>query len=55
LTDVNSISSNAGKIECSRNALGGATVAVQQIETKTKSSPSCPKPMKLRPKPRQFE
>lgn len=33
LTDVNSLKVNGGKIECSRNALGGATVAVQQIET----------------------
>lgn len=33
LSDVNSLKTNGGKIECSRNALGGATVAVQQIET----------------------
>lgn len=33
LSDVNSFVTNNGKIECSRNALGGATVAVQQIET----------------------
>ncbi|CFY03099.1 Electron transfer flavoprotein, alpha subunit [Syntrophomonas zehnderi OL-4] len=33
LSDVNSFTINSGKIECSRNALGGATVAVQQIET----------------------
>lgn len=33
LSDVNSLKANSGKIECSRNALGGATIAAQQIET----------------------
>lgn len=32
LTDVNSLQVNNGKIECSRNALGGATVATQVVE-----------------------
>jgi len=33
LSDVNSLKASNGKIECLRNALGGATVATQQIET----------------------
>lgn len=33
LTDVNNLKANQGKIECSRNALGGATVAIQQVES----------------------
>lgn len=32
LTDVNSLTVGSGKIECQRNALGGATVASQHIE-----------------------
>ncbi|HWQ76192.1 MAG TPA: electron transfer flavoprotein subunit alpha/FixB family protein [Syntrophomonas sp.] len=33
LTDVNSLTVSSGKIECQRNALGGATVASQHIES----------------------
>ena len=43
LTDVNSLNVNSGKIECSRNALGGATVATQQIETENQVIAIMPK------------
>ncbi len=43
LSDVNSIKLNNGKIECSRNALGGATVATQQIETENQVIAIMPK------------
>lgn len=33
LTDVSGLQVSAGKVYCTRNALGGATVATQQIET----------------------
>lgn len=33
LTDVSSLQVVSGKVQCTRNALGGATVATQQIET----------------------
>ncbi len=49
LTDVNSINSNGGKIECSRNALGGATVAVQQIETENQVIVIMPKAYEAAP------
>ncbi len=43
LTDVNSLKINSGKIECSRNALGGATVATQVIETENQIIAIMPK------------
>lgn len=43
LSDVNSLKVNSGKIECLRNALGGATVAVQQIETENQVIAIMPK------------
>lgn len=43
LSDVSSFKVNGGKIECSRNALGGATVATQQIETETQVIAFVPK------------
>ncbi len=43
LTDVNSFKVNGGKIECSRNALGGATVATQQIEVENQVIALMPK------------
>jgi electron transfer flavoprotein alpha subunit len=49
LTDVNSININGGKIECSRNALGGATVAVQTIETENKVIAVMPKAFEAAP------
>lgn len=33
LTDVSGIQVSGGKVQCTRNALGGATIATQQIET----------------------
>ncbi|PKM78329.1 MAG: electron transfer flavoprotein subunit alpha/FixB family protein [Firmicutes bacterium HGW-Firmicutes-15] len=33
LSDVTSLQVKGGKVQCSRNALGGATISVQQIET----------------------
>lgn len=33
LTDVTGLQVSAGKVQCTRNALGGATIATQQIET----------------------
>ncbi len=45
LTDVTAINVNGGKIECQRNALGGATIAVQHI--------AGPKVIAIRP--RSFE
>ncbi len=33
LTDVSGIQVKGGKVQCTRNALGGATIATQQIET----------------------
>lgn len=49
LTDVNSININGGKIECLRNALGGATVAVQAIETENKVIAVMPKAFETAP------
>jgi electron transfer flavoprotein alpha subunit len=49
LTDVNSININGGKIECSRNALGGATVAAQAIETENKVIAVMPKAFEAAP------
>jgi electron transfer flavoprotein alpha subunit len=49
LTDVNSININGGKIECSRNALGGATVAVQAIESENKVIAVMPKAFEAAP------
>jgi electron transfer flavoprotein alpha subunit len=49
LTDVNSINIKGGKIECSRNALGGATVAVQQIETENQVIAIMPKAYEAAP------
>jgi len=43
LSDVNSLTVNGGKIECLRNALGGATVATQQIETENQVIAIMPK------------
>lgn len=43
LTDVNSFKVNGGKVECSRNALGGATVATQQIEVENQVIALMPK------------
>jgi len=43
LTDVNSININGGNIECLRNALGGATVATQQIVAENKVIAVMPK------------
>jgi electron transfer flavoprotein alpha subunit len=33
LSDVTSLQAKGGKVQCARNALGGATIATQQIET----------------------
>lgn len=49
LTDVNSININGGNIECLRNALGGATVATQQIETENKVIAVMPKAFEAAP------
>lgn len=49
LTDVNSVNVNNGKIECSRNALGGATVATQQIETENQVIAIMPKAFEAAP------
>lgn len=43
LTDVNQIAVNNGQVECTRNALGGATVAVQLIKTDKKVIALSPK------------
>jgi len=43
LSDVSSFTVNGSKIECARNALGGATVATQQIETETQVIAFVPK------------
>lgn len=43
LTDVGSLSMNGSKIECIRNSLGGATVAVQVIKTDRKVIAVSPK------------
>ena len=43
LSDVNSLKASNGKIECLRNALGGATVATQQIETENQVIAIMPK------------
>ncbi|HZK87067.1 MAG TPA: electron transfer flavoprotein subunit alpha/FixB family protein [Syntrophomonas sp.] len=49
LTDVSSVTVNSGKIECSRNGLGGATVAKQQIETETQVIAIMPKAFEAAP------
>jgi electron transfer flavoprotein alpha subunit len=43
LTDVNKLNINNGRVECTRNALGGATVAVQVIKTDRKIIAISPK------------
>jgi len=49
LSDVNSLTINSGKIECLRNALGGATVATQQIETENQVIAIMPKAFEAAP------
>ena len=49
LTDVSSVTVNSGKIACSRNGLGGATVAIQQIETETQVIAIMPKAFEAAP------
>jgi electron transfer flavoprotein alpha subunit len=49
LTDVNGLAVVEGKIQCSRNALGGAVISIQRIETEQQVIALTPRSYEARP------